>query len=218
MDEHASTTTLEIVSDVICPWCYIGKRRLAQALELLGTEIPLTVRWKPYELNPTMPRGGMDRKNYYASKFGSEQYADDLIANITANAHKDGLAMDYSNIKSVPNTRIAHRLNWFAEQFHHQDAVVDGLFRAYFVDGRNIEDTSVLIAIAVDAGLERTAVARFLDSDEALDIVETEAKQAHLSGIQGVPAFILNGRFLLSGAQSPETISLSIKRAVARGI
>ena len=126
--------------------------------------------------------------------------------------------MDYSNIKSVPNTRIAHRLNWFAEQFHHQDAVVDGLFRAYFVDGRNIEDTSVLIAIAVDAGLERTAVARFLDSDEALDIVETEAKQAHQSGIQGVPAFILNGRFLLSGAQSPETISLSIKRAVARGI
>jgi predicted DsbA family dithiol-disulfide isomerase len=195
MDEPAPTTTLEIVSDVVCPWCYIGKRRLAQALELLGTEIPLTVRWKPYELNPTMPTGGMDRKNYYASKFGSEQHADDLIANITANAHDDGLAMDYSNIKCVPNTRIAHRLIWFSEQFDHQDAVVDGLFQAYFVDGHNIENTSVLIEIAVDAGLERTAVARFLDSDEASILLRLRRNKRTNRAFKGFLRSSLTGAF-----------------------
>ncbi len=218
MNSDEPTTTLEIISDVVCPWCYIGKRRLSQALEILGSDIPITVRWKPYELNPTMPAGGMDRQNYYASKFGSAAYAENLIANVTANAHNDGLAMDYDNIKRVPNTRIAHRLIWLAEQFDCQDAIVDALFQAYFVDGRNIEDREVLLDIAVEAGIADDVASEFLDSDEALDLVATEAKAAHNAGIQGVPAFVLNGRFLFSGAQSPETISLTIKRAIAKGL
>ena len=218
MNSNKPTTTLEIISDVVCPWCYIGKRRLDQALELLGSDIPITVRWKPYELNPTMPTGGMDRQNYYASKFGSAAYAEDLIANITANAHNDGLPMDYANIKRVPNTRTAHRLIWLAAQYDCQDAVVDALFQAYIVDGRNIEDRGVLIEIAVGAGIAHDVVSEFLDSDAALDIVATEAQAAHKAGIQGVPAFVLNGRLLFSGAQSPETISLTIKRAIAKSL
>ena len=218
MNTPTPIATLDIVSDVVCPWCYIGKRRLAQALDLLGPEVALTIRWKPYELNPTMPVGGMDRATYYASKFGSEQHAEQLIANIVENAHNDGLPMDYTRIERVPNTRSAHRLIWFAEQFDAQDAVVDGLFQAYFVDGRDIEASTVLVDIAVAAGLDADAVENFLAGDEAFDIVESEAKQAHRSGIQGVPAFVFNGRFLFSGAQAPETISLAIKKAIANGL
>jgi predicted DsbA family dithiol-disulfide isomerase len=210
--------TLEIISDVACPWCYIGKQRLADARELMGPEVALNIRWKPYELNPSMPASGMERKSYYAGKFGSENYADQLIANITANAHEDGLAMDYSRIARVPNTRNAHRLIWFAEQFDLQDTIVDRLFEAYFVEGRDVGEHAVLVDIAAAAGLERAATEQFLAGDEALDIVETEERDARRAGIQGVPAFVFNGRFLFSGAQSAETISLSIKRALAKGL
>lgn len=218
MNSNTSATTLEIVSDVVCPWCYIGKRRLDRALELLGSANPIAVRWKPYELNPKMPAGGLDRRSYYTRKFGSAAYAEDLIANITANAHNDGLPMDYANIKRVPNTRTAHRLIWLAERFDCQDAIVDALFQAYFVDGANIEDRVVLLNIAVGTGISDKVVSDFLDSDEGLDIIATEIKAAHDAGIQGVPAFVLNGHFLFSGAQSPETISLTIKRAIAKDL
>ncbi|HCU88898.1 MAG TPA: disulfide bond formation protein DsbA [Gammaproteobacteria bacterium] len=218
MNSTTFATTLEIVSDIVCPWCYIGKRRLDRALELLGSDNPITVRWKPYELNPKMPPGGLDRKSYYARKFGSSAYAEDLIANITANAHDDGLPMEYANIKRVPNTRTAHRLIWLAEQFDCQDAIVDALFQAYFVEGSNIEDRMVLFNIAVSTGISDEVVNKFLGGDEALDIIATEVKAAQDAGIQGVPAFVLNGHFLFSGAQSPETISLTIKRAIAKGL
>jgi len=218
MTDRSPPATLEIISDVVCPWCYIGKRRLERALDMLDADVALEIHWQPYELNPAMPRGGIDRSEYYTAKFGSEIGADQLIANVTANAHNDGLEMDYSRIARVPNTIAAHRLIWFAEQHDCQDAVVDGLFRAYFVDGCNVEDNAVLADVAVAAGIERGAVEALLDSEEGLDEVRAGAKQAHRSGIQGVPAFVFNGRFLFSGAQSPETISLSIKRAIAKGL
>jgi predicted DsbA family dithiol-disulfide isomerase len=215
MPPDTTVTTLDIISDVVCPWCYIGKRRVAQALDLIP-EVPLQVRWLPYELNPKMPAAGMERKSYYSRKFGSDQSADELIANITVNAHNDGLAMDYEKISRVPNTRTAHRLIWYAARFDTQDAIVDALFEAYFVAGRNIGAPDELAKIAAEAGLDHADAERFLAGDEALDIVTTEAKSAHSSGIQGVPAFLVNGQYLFSGAQSPETISLSIKRAITR--
>lgn len=218
MSANPTSAQLNIVSDVICPWCYIGKRRLQRALELLDPAIELSVHWQPYELNPAMPPGGLERGAYYTAKFGSEAGAANLIENITANAHNDGLEMDYSRIARVPNTIPAHRLIWYAARTDSQDAVVDGLFRAYFVDGRNIEDNNVLAEIAVAAGIDSTAAAALLASDEGFDIVRDAAKQAHHSGIQGVPAFVFNDRFLFSGAQSSETIALSIERAVAKGL
>lgn len=218
MTANPAIATLDIVSDVICPWCYIGKQRLRQALDLLDKAIALQVRWQPYELNPSMPPGGLERSAYYTAKFGSEAGAANLIANVTANAHNDGLEMDYSRIARVPNTIAAHRLIWFAERTRSQDAVVDGLFRAYFVEGRNIEDSDVLAEIAVAAGIDADEIATLLAGEEGLDIVRDAAKRAHRSGIQGVPAFIFNDRFLFSGAQSPETIALSIERAVAKGL
>ncbi len=218
MSANQARATLDIVSDVVCPWCYIGKRRLQRALELLDPAIELNIRWQPYELNPSMPPGGLERGAYYTAKFGSEAGAASLIENVSANAHNDGLEMDYSRIARVPNTIPAHRLIWYAARTDCQDAVVDGLFRAYFVDGRNIEDNDVLADIAVAAGIDRVAVTALLASDEGFDIVRDAAKQAHRSGIQGVPAFVFNDRFLFSGAQSPETISLSIERAIAKGL
>ncbi|MFT4582411.1 MAG: putative DsbA family dithiol-disulfide isomerase [Gammaproteobacteria bacterium] len=210
------TNALEIISDVVCPWCYIGKRRLSHALDLLGGEIPLTVHWRPYELNPAMPLEGRERGAHYARKFGSLEDAANLIANITSNAHNDGLAMDYEKIKRVPNTLTAHRLIWFAERFDAQNAIVDALFEAYFVEGHDVGDRDVLIDIAERCKLERNDVTNFLDSSEAVASVTAEMSAARDAGIHGVPAFVLNGQFLFSGAQSPETIALSIKRAIAR--
>lgn len=218
MTMDSTNPTLEIISDVVCPWCYIGKRRLKQALELCGDETPLRVRWKPYQLNPKMPIEGVERQSYYAAKFGSAVSANQLIANITANAHEAGLEIDYARIERVPNTLAAHRLIWFAEHGDTQDAVVEALFRAYFIEGRDLGDHTVLVDIAQEVGLDRARVDAFLSSDVALEHIQGEAKQAHNSGIQGVPAFVFNGRYLFSGAQSPETISLSLKRAIKKGL
>jgi predicted DsbA family dithiol-disulfide isomerase len=211
------TFELDIVSDVICPWCYVGKRRLEQALERIGPEIAIDVRWRPFELNPTMPPGGIDREVYCIRKFGSLEYGERLYANVAANAHADGLPMEYERIARVPNTRAAHRLIWFAEQHEAQDAVVDGLFAAYFVDGRDIGDPNVLTEVAVSAGLERERVEGLLGSDEGDELVDSDEMEARRLGIDGVPAFLLNGRYIFSGAQTPETIALAIEQAIDRG-
>ena len=210
------TTTLEIISDVVCPWCYIGKRRFEQALELLDPNLDLTIHWRAYELNPNMPLAGVERRSHYARKFGSEAEGQRLIDNITANAHNDGLAMDYEKIAVVPNTLMAHRLIWYGTQRDVQNEIVDALFEAYFVTGRNIGDLQELVKIAGEIGLDRNEVQEFLSSDAAHDIIEQEIHDAREAGIHGVPAFVVNGQYLFSGAQSPETISLSIKRAIER--
>jgi predicted DsbA family dithiol-disulfide isomerase len=210
------TATLEIISDVVCPWCYIGKRRFEQALELLDPDLGLTIHWRAYELNPNMPLDGVERRSHYARKFGSKEEAQRLLDNITANAHNDGLAMDYEKITQVPNTIKAHRLIWYATQRDKQNEIVNALFEAYFVTGRNIGDQSELVEIAREIGLDPADAEVFLNSDEAHDIIEKEILNARQAGIQGVPAFVVDGQYLFSGAQSPETISLSIKRAVER--
>ena len=208
---------IDIVSDVVCPWCYVGKRRLEQALKLLPREILVNVRWRAYELNPNMPDGGMDRDTYCVGKFGSLEHAQQIYDNVTANARAEGLAIDYGQIPRIPNTRAAHRLIWFAGQQASQDAVVEGLFAAYFIDGRDVGDPIVLADIAAAAGLERERVEQLLAGDEAVDDVNKDERAAHELGIEGVPAFLLNGRYLFSGAQTPETIALAIKQAIDRG-
>jgi predicted DsbA family dithiol-disulfide isomerase len=213
-DGPQRTFNLDIVSDVICPWCYIGKRRLEQALERLPPEMSAVVRWRPYELNPTMPEGGMDRDTYCVQKFGTREYAEQLYDNVTANARAEGLPMDYKRITRIPNTRAAHRLIWFAEQHAAQDAVVEGLFAAYFIDARDVGDPMALADIAEAAGLDRERVEQLLAGDEATEAVNSDEMEAHALGIQGVPAFLVNGRYLFSGAQTPETIALAIQQAL----
>ena len=213
---EANLSTLEIVSDVICPWCYIGKRRLARAWQQLDAADSIRIQWQPYELNPTMPVRGVDRESYYTRKFGSAAYAAQLIENVTANARADGLEMNYARIATVPNTIAAHRLIWYAERHGCQDRIVDALFAAYFVDGRDVGDLASLVDIAAESGLDKAEADQFLHSDAGQEIVSAKARAAQAEGIHGVPAFRLNGQLLFTGAQSPETIALSIQRALDR--
>ena len=215
---NATIATLDVVSDVICPWCYIGKHRLVQARKRLPAHIALTVAWKPYELNPGMPAGGVDRATYYTTKFGSEEAAERLLANVTANAEADGLPIDYARIRLIPNTLDAHGLIRLAGESGRQDAVVDALFRAHFVEGRDVGDRSVLRDVGTAAGIDTETIDARLDDADARAAIANESRAARATGIHGVPGFVFNGRYLFSGAQSPETIALSIERAVAKGL
>ena len=208
---------LEIVSDVICPWCYVGKRRLALALEQLR-DVPLAIRWRPFELNPTMPVAGMDRRSYCVAKFGSLDDANQMYGRVLAAAQADGLALNIERITRTPNTRAAHRLIEYAGLQGVQDAMVDSLFEAYFVDGQDVGSAPQLIKLAVALGLERTAVTAMLADSAGDATIEAAERDAHALGVEGVPAFFYNGRMLFSGAQSPQTIALALQRAHARGL
>ena len=205
---------LDIISDPICPWCYIGKHRLEQGLELLDPEIEIDIRWRPFELNPTMPREGMDRDTYCERKFGSIEYARQLYANVAANAQADGLPMEVDRIARTPNTRLAHRLIAHAEHHGRQNDLVDALFAAYFVDGRDIGDAAVLGEVAHHAGLDAVAVDALLADDGPDVAIAAQEREAQGLGVQGVPAFLFNGKLLFSGAQDPRTI----ERAIAKGL
>ncbi len=216
-ENDPANPVLEIISDVICPWCYIGKRRLGEALTQLG-DFPLTVHWRPYELNPTMPREGMARSEYCERKFGSLEYANQLYGRVIAAAEADGLALNIERMTRTPNTRAAHRLIEFAGEHRCQDAIVDALFEAYFVNGQDVGDHQVLLAIAMQAGLDRDAVTLILAAPAGDVAIEAAERAAHELGVNGVPAFLYNGHLLFSGAQSAETIALTLQRARARGL
>lgn len=205
---------IDVVSDVVCPWCYIGKHRLEQGLAALETDVPVQIRWRAFELNPTLPAGGMDRDAYCERKFGSVEYARQLYENVAANARADGLPIEVDRIRRTPNTRAAHRLIAAAEDTGCQDALVDALFAAYFVEGRDVGDHTVLRELAGEAGLGDAAIALALDSNAGDGRIEAEEREAHEMGVSGVPAFVFNGRLLFSGAQDPVTVKLAVERAI----
>lgn len=217
MNDTAAIPVLDIVSDVVCPWCYVGKRRLERALATLE-DFPITIRWRPYELNPTLPRAGMDRREYCERKFGSLDQARRLYARVEAAAAEDDLPMHVERITRTPNTRSAHRLVELAGEHGCQDAVVDGLFEAYFVAGRDVGDLATLREIGIAAGLAGETIDTMLTDAAGDALIEATERAAREAGVDGVPAFLYNGRLLFSGAQSPETIALALKRARARGL
>lgn len=194
---------IDVISDVICPWCYIGKRRLETAIAQSG-RTDVSVRWHPFQLNPQMPKAGIDRRDYRIAKFGSWERSQARDAQVTAAGQAEGLTFAFDKVARTPNTFDAHRLIWLAGQEKIQDAVVEGLFRAYFTVGQNLSDPAVLLEIATRAGLDRSLVEQFLGSDTGqaeIHAAETEARQL---GIQSVPCFIVNGAVGLSGARAPE--------------
>lgn len=194
---------IDIFSDVICPWCFIGKKRLEKALAL--RPLPdLQIRWRAFQLNPGMPEEGMDRQAYLAAKFGGPESAQRIYDTVGAAGRRSGVAFAFDKITRTPNTVAAHRLIRFSERFGRQDAMVETLFQAYFLQGRNLSDKDSLADIAAAAGLDRAAVRGYLDSDEDTETVLAEDAYARKLGIGGVPCFIVDGRYALSGAQEPE--------------
>ncbi len=206
-------TRIDIVSDPICPWCYIGKRHLERALATLAEEgLTFQVHWNPFQLNPDMPREGRDRASYRAWKFGSASKAAALDQRITEAAANIGLAFRTDLMTRTPNTIDAHRMIWFAGQQGSQDATVEAMFRAYFIEGRDIGEHGALVECAAEAGLPRQAVIDFLLGDLARQEVRTADRAAREAGVSGVPSFFLDGYSLFSGAMPPETIANALRQ------
>ncbi len=196
---------IDIYSDTICPWCYIGKRRLERALAERPQE-DLTLAWRAFQLNPEMPATGMARQRYLDLKFGGAENASNVYEQVRKAGDSEQIPFDFAAIGRTPNTVASHRLVRHADTEGLADAVVDALFVAYFLAGQDISDLEVLTAIAETAGLDAAASRAFLESDAEAEAVRAEDAKARTIGIQGVPTFILNGKYVLSGAHPPEVL------------
>jgi predicted DsbA family dithiol-disulfide isomerase len=207
------TLTVDVISDVICPWCYIGKRRLEKAIAALQKQRDVRVRWHPFQLNPHMPKEGMNRKEYRTVKFGSWERSLALDVQVAAAGRAEGILFAHDKIERTPNTLDAHRLIWLAEKEGVQDAVVDALFRAYFTEGRDISRTAVLLDVVAEAGLDLKRAETFVNSDEGLAAIRAAEEQARRGGMQGVPYFLINGTLALSGAREPSAFLDAFEQA-----
>jgi predicted DsbA family dithiol-disulfide isomerase len=213
--EAVMRVDVDVTSDVICPWCYIGKRRLEKAIAACRGEHDVRVRWHPFQLNSDMPKEGMNRKEYRTAKFGSWERSLGLDAQVTAVGREEGIPFAFDKIMRTPNTLDAHRLIWLAEQEGAQDAVVEALFRAYFTKGQDISRTAVLLDVVVEAVLDRGRAEAVLNSDESLAAIRVGQEQARRTGVQGVPLFIVNGTLHLSGAREPSAFLDAFEQAVS---
>lgn len=207
----APVLTIEVYSDVVCPWCYVGKRRLEQALESTGRQDSALVFWRPFQLNPTMPKAGMDRRVYLEAKFGGPEEMQAIQNRIAGAGVSAGIEFAFDRIARTPNTFDAHRLIWFAQQQGRQDAAMEELFHGYFTDGLNIGADEVLVSLAARAGLDGAAVGRFLQSQDGVEAVRQEEARGRQLGIRGVPYFLLNGKTVVPGAQPVETFLQAIE-------
>lgn len=209
----ATHLAIEVISDAICPWCWVGKRRLESALEALSPKITATVTWRPFELNPDIPKAGLDRRAYRSRKFGSWEHSQALDAQVAAAAKGDGLDFRHDRMERTPNTIDAHRLIWLAGREGRQDAVVEGLFSAYFHEGRDVGAADILIAVGAAAGLDADRVSAMLASDEGANEVAAELDRAAGLRVSGVPTVVVNGRPLFSGAIRSELIEAHLREA-----
>jgi len=196
---------IDVVSDVMCPWCYIGKRRLEAALQQ-RPDLNVEVQWHPFQLDATIPKQGMDRQEYLNRKFGGPDGAKSIYANIVEAGKREDIPFDFDAIPRSPNTLDCHRLIHWSKQSGHQDALVERLFEMYFTQGLDVGDHDVLVQAANDAGMDGKKVKELLASDRDCDTIEHGVASAHKMGVQGVPCFIIAGKFALSGAQPPEAI------------
>jgi predicted DsbA family dithiol-disulfide isomerase len=213
MGETLAGLRIDIVSDAICPWCYIGKRQLERALAALEKEeLHFSVHWNPFQLNPDMPKEGRDRMAYRAQKFGSAERAHELDERVANAAAAVGLQLRQDLMLRTPNTLDAHRLIWFAGREGVQDAVMEAVFKAYFTQGRDIGDRDVLADCAVEGGLDRTTVADFLAGETAANEMLAADRAAREAGVNGVPSFFLDGYGLFSGAMPAETIAEALRK------
>ena len=210
--------TIDVVSDVVCPWCYVGKRKLEASLaQLRGAEpnLSVTLRWHPFQLNPDLPAAGIARADYLEAKFGGRARAAEIYARVRSVGEQVGIAFDFDRIARQPNTLDAHRLIAWAQRRGDAEALVERLFHAYFVEGRFIGDRDELVAAASASDLPEGEAREFIASDALRGEVEAENREAQEAGITGVPFFIFNGRTAVSGAHDPPTLLEAIAAARA---
>lgn len=205
---------IEIVSDVICPWCYIGKRRLEKAMAQ-RPDIEFEIGWRPFQLNPDMPKEGADRKSYLEAKFGGPERAKGIYARVAAEGANEGIAFDFERIKRTPNTLAAHSLLRWALETGVQYDLKERLFQAYFLHGRDIGNHDVLADLAGLAGMDAALVKQKLDQGQDADTIQAEDQMAREMGITGVPFFIVERRFGLVGAQPADALLQVIDKAAA---
>ena len=206
--------SIDVYSDVVCPWCYIGKRRLEQALMRLGEQnVAVTPTWRAFQLNPDMPAAGMTRKDYVETKFGGPERATQIYARVAAVGNEVGIPFQFEKIERQPNTINAHRLIRLAGEQGQQDAVAEALFRAFFLEFLDIGDVATLSEIAASAGLNREAVYAYLSSDQGAAAAQQEGAVARQLGITGVPFFVFGGKYAVSGAQSAEVLLQAFEQA-----
>ena len=191
---------LDVFSDPICPWCWIGKANLDRALES-RPDHPFNVEWHPFQLNPDMPREGMDRREYLEAKFGGKDRAVQVYARVAEAAVAAGLEIDFERMDRTPNTLDAHRLIHWAGLEGRQHAMVGRLFRAYFREGADIGDAATLVRLAGEAGLDASMVARLLTTDADRDDLAARDAHARSRGVNAVPTFLIDNRYVLQGAQ-----------------
>lgn len=194
---------LDIISDPICPWCYIGKTNLDKALEAVPDH-PFKIEWHPFQLNPDMPSDGMDRRAYLEGKFGGKEAAVKAYAPVTVHAEQAGAVINLESIKRTPNTIDAHRLIHWAGIEERQSFVVDLLFKAYFVDGRDISQHEVLADIADTAEMDAAMVTRLLKTDSDIEDIQKRDEHSRKMGVSSVPTFVVANQHAVPGAQPPE--------------
>ncbi|MDH0172762.1 DsbA family oxidoreductase [Stenotrophomonas sp. GD04145] len=207
---------IDIYSDVVCPWCWIGKHRFQQGVQLLGADAPvLDIHWQPFQLDPDAGTTPVPLREAYARKFGGVERTEQILGQTQATARGEGLPMDFSQGQVRVTTLPAHRLLWLAGQHGVQDAVGEALFRAHFEHGQNLADTEVLTRAGVAGGLDAAEIAQMLASSRGLAEVEAGLDQARALGISSVPTFVIDGRWAISGAQPPEAFAQALRQIAA---
>ncbi|HEY7749213.1 MAG TPA: DsbA family oxidoreductase [Aestuariivirgaceae bacterium] len=213
MKQSATPISIDVISDVVCPWCFIGKRRLEKAVAAMSST-PLIVRWRPFQLDPTVPEEGMSRQEYLNRKFGAERVSE-IHKPVMAAGAMEGIDFHFDKIERSPNTIAAHRLIQLAHSRDLEEAMVERLFRLYFLEGKDIGDRAVLTNAAADIGLDVKAATSFLESNAAEEDVRNEIETARRIGVTGVPTFIVGNRYAVIGAQEPRYIAGAIAKARA---
>jgi len=211
---NVEPVTIDVVSDVVCPWCFIGKRRLEKAIAL-RPDIPVEVRWHPYFLNDWIPREGISREEYLTKKFGSVDRYKGIAQRVSAAAAAEGLTYNIGGVSRQPNTLDAHRLILWARNSGDPARMKQRLMELYFSEGADLTDREVLVRAAVDCGMDADTVRKLLASDADVDRVTQEAERAKEAGIDGVPCFIIGNALAVSGAQAPEYLADAIARVAA---
>lgn len=207
----AAPVRIDVVSDIVCPWCFIGKRRLEKAIAQIP-DVPVEVHFRPYYLNDWIPREGISRNDYLTQKFGSPERYSGIATRVAATAAQDGLIYDKDHISRQPNTIDAHRLIRWADAKGLAPQMKQRLMDMYFTEGADLTDREVLVQAAADVGLDAATVRADLATDKDEAEIEQEVEQAKAAGIQGVPFYILAGKYGISGAQDPATLAQAIRQ------